>query len=62
LICFSGQINGVWFGLWSSQKFRVNPVGSKSGKKLRPYLAGNVFAKGFLWVKGVFGKHFLSLF
>jgi hypothetical protein len=46
-----------WFSLWLDQRFQVNPVGSKLGQRLRPYLPGNVFAKGFVWLKGVFGKH-----
>jgi hypothetical protein len=40
-----------------NQKFQVNLVGSKLSQRLRPCLASNVFAKGFLWFKGVFGKH-----
>jgi hypothetical protein len=51
---------GLFFEL--NQKFRVNLVRSKLGQRLRPCLDGNVFAKGFPWLKGVFGKHPLSLF
>jgi hypothetical protein len=51
-----------WLSLWLDQRFQVNPVRSKLGQRLRPYLPGNVFAKGFVWLKGVFGKHPLSLF
>jgi hypothetical protein len=48
LVSFSGQTSGVWFGLWSNQKFWVNLRCSKLGQKLRPCFDSNVFAKGFL--------------
>jgi hypothetical protein len=44
---FSSQTSGLWFILWSNQKFQVNPIESKSGQRLKPCLAGNVFAKCF---------------
>ena len=40
----------------------MNQVGSKLGQRLKHWLVGNVFAKCFLWFKGVFDKNFMSLF
>jgi hypothetical protein len=56
LFCLKGfyvfvKVNLFWFRVFVLVYFWVNPVGLKLGQSL-----------GFVWFKGVFEKHFLSLF
>jgi hypothetical protein len=62
---------GLGFGLcfrsnqWTFIRFlvelKVLSQLSKLGWRLRLCLTDNVFAKGFLWLKVVLGKHLISL-